>query len=108
MMNLMRNLGGGIGISVASTMLLRRAQLHQERISATATRYFPPFAHYMNSIGGFTTKNLFGFYQSVQLQASMLAFLDVFKTFGIGCIIVICLVLMLKPVKKRGKPVAMH
>ena len=38
----------------------------------------------------------------------MLAFLDVFKTFGIGCIIVICMVLMLKPVKKRPKQVAMH
>jgi DHA2 family multidrug resistance protein len=108
MMNLMRNLGGGVGISIASTMLIRRAQLHQNRIASTATRYAPPFVHYMNSIGGFSTKNIVGFYETVQLQASMLAFLDVFKTFGIGCLIVIVLILMIKRVKIRGKQVAMH
>jgi DHA2 family multidrug resistance protein len=108
MMNLMRNLGGGIGISLASTLLVRRGQLHQERLASTATRYSPPFVHYMNSIGGFTTKNIVGFYQSVQLQATMLSFLDVFEIFGWGCIVVIILVLMLKPVKKRTNQVAMH
>ena len=30
LMNLMRNLGGGIGISIASTLLIRRTQLHQD------------------------------------------------------------------------------
>ena len=108
MMNLMRNLGGGIGISLASTLLLRRSQLHQDRLASNATRYSAPFAHYMNSIGGFTTKNIVGFYGNVQQQAAMLSFLDVFKTFGIGCIVVVCLVLMLKNVKRGGKQVAMH
>jgi DHA2 family multidrug resistance protein len=108
MMNLMRNLGGGIGISVASTMLVRRAQMHQDRLSANSTRYFPPFAHYMNSIGGFTQKNIVGFYGAVQQQATMLAFLDVFKTMGIGCLVVISLVLLLKGVKRGTRPAAVH
>ena len=38
MMNLMRNLGGGIGISVASTMLLRRAP-------ASSGTHLPPPRH---------------------------------------------------------------
>jgi DHA2 family multidrug resistance protein len=108
MMNLMRNLGGGIGISVATTMLIRRAQLHQNRLASNATRYSPPFVHYMNSLGGFSTKNLAGYYASIQLQAAMLAFLDVFKTMAIGCLIVIAMVLMLKRVKKGAKQVAVH
>jgi DHA2 family multidrug resistance protein len=108
MMNLMRNLGGGIGISLASTLLIRRAQMHQDRLAARASHYFPPFVHYMNSIGGFTTRNVVGIYSAIQLQSSMLAFLDVFKVFGIGCVLVICMVLMLKPVKKRTRQVAVH
>ena len=108
MMNLMRNLGGGIGISVASTMIIRRSQMHQERLSSTATRYFPPFVHYMNSIGGFTQKNLMSFYGIVQQQATMLAFLDVFKTMAIGCVGIICLILMTKRDQRRAKPVAVH
>jgi DHA2 family multidrug resistance protein len=108
MMNLMRNLGGGIGISVASTILIRRSQLHQERIASTSTRYFSPFVHYMNSIGGFTEKNVVGFYGAVQQQATMLAFLDVFKIMAIGCCCIIGLILMTKKVKPRGKPIAAH
>jgi DHA2 family multidrug resistance protein len=108
MMNLMRNLGGGIGISVASTMLVRRTQMHQNRIASSSTPYFPPFVRYMHSMGGFTTKNIVGFYDIVRLQATMLAFLDVFKTMAIGCLVVISLVLMLKRVKRGAKQVAMH
>jgi hypothetical protein len=82
--------------------------LHQERLASTATRYFPPFVHYMNSLGGFTQKNILGFYGAVQQQATMLAFLDVFKTMAIGCVGIVCLILMTKRVKRRTKQVAMH
>jgi DHA2 family multidrug resistance protein len=108
MMNLMRNLGGGIGISLATTLITRRAQLHQDRLAASATRYSPAFAHYMQSIGGYTTSNVVGFYQSVLLQSATLSFLDVFKLFGYGCILVIVFVLLIRPVKKGAAQVAMH
>ena len=108
LMNLMRNLGGGIGISIASTLLVRRAQLHQERLSSTATHFYQPFVHYMNAAGGFTRDNLVNFYGSLQRQAVMLAYLDVFKIMGVGCLVVIVLILAMRRVKKQPGTVMAH
>jgi MFS transporter, DHA2 family, multidrug resistance protein len=108
LMNLMRNLGGGIGISVASTLLIRRTQLHQERLASRATHFYQPFVHFMNARGGFTANNIIGFYGSLQIQATMLAYLDVFKIMGIGCLVVIVLLLAMRNVKKGKQPVMAH
>jgi DHA2 family multidrug resistance protein len=108
LMNLMRNLGGGIGISIASTLLVRRSQMHQERLSSTATHFYQPFVHFMNATGGFTRNNIVGFYGSLQRQAVMLAYLDVFKIMGIGCLVVIVLILAMRPVKKQPGTVMAH
>jgi DHA2 family multidrug resistance protein len=108
LMKLMRNLGGGIGISVASTLLIRRTQLHQERLSSAATHFYQPFVHFMDSTGGFTSRNIVGFYSSLQRQATMLAYLDVFKIMGIGCLVVIVLLLAMRRVKKGAKPAMAH
>ena len=111
MMNLMRNLGGGIGISLAATLLTRRGQLHQERLSARVTHSFRPFADYINATGGFTRRNLVGFSRVVQQQATMLSYLDVFYIFTFGTLLVVALVLCLKKVKPRGhgeQPVMAH
>ena len=108
LMSLMRNLGGGIGISIASTLLIRRTQMHQERLSSHATHFYQPFVHFMNSAGGFTTKNLVSFYAMVENQATMLAYLDVFKIMGIGCLVVIVLLLAMRRVKKSDKQVMAH
>ena len=99
MMNLMRNLGGGIGIAVATTLLTRRAQVHQADIAASATHFYQPFVNHMHAIGGFTQKNIVGFYDTVQVQAAMLSYLDVFRILTVVCMIVIGLVLMLRRVK---------
>jgi DHA2 family multidrug resistance protein len=108
LMNLMRNLGGGIGISVASTLLIRRTQLHQERLSSNVTHFYQPFVHFMNSTGGFTRQNIVGFYATIENQATMLAYLDVFKIMGIGCLVVIALILAMRQVKKGTKPAMTH
>jgi DHA2 family multidrug resistance protein len=108
MMSLMRNLGGGIGISIASTLLVRRTQMHQERLSSTATHFYQPFVRFMNSHGGFTPHNIESFYSTLQNQAIMLAYLDVFKIMGIGCLVVICLLFAMRRVKKGAKPALSH
>ncbi|MBV8781304.1 MAG: DHA2 family efflux MFS transporter permease subunit [Phycisphaerae bacterium] len=109
LMSLMRNLGGGIGISLAATMLTRRAQMHQTRLASHATPYSQPFVSYMQSLGGFTHRNIVGFYGMVQRQASMLAYLDVFKVFAWGTVGVIVLILMLKTARRAENPeMAMH
>jgi DHA2 family multidrug resistance protein len=108
MMNLMRNLGGGIGISVATTLLIRRAQLHQDRLAMHATTAFRPFVDFMNSTGGFTRHNIVSFYQTIQTQATMLSYVDVFQIFTIGTVLVVGLVLLLRRVDRSEKPVMAH
>jgi DHA2 family multidrug resistance protein len=108
MMNLMRNLGGSIGIAVAATMLVRRSQVHQAYLSASATRFYPPLVHRMNAMGGFTRKNIVGFYGAVQIQAAMLSYLDVFRILTVVCVLVIAVVLMLRRVRKDEHPVIAH
>jgi DHA2 family multidrug resistance protein len=109
MMNLMRNLGGGIGISLATTMLFRRQQFHQDRLAASANMGRQTFVDFMNTHGGFGTQALTGFYRTMQSQALMLSFIDVFKVFGFGCFVVVAIVLMLKKTKKGSKaPAGAH
>ncbi len=108
MMNLMRNLGGGIGIAVATTLLTRRTQVHQADIAVSATRFYRPFVNHMHAMGGFTQKNIVGFYDTVQVQAAMLSYLDVFRIMTIVCIIVIGLVLMLRRVKNSEQAAVTH
>jgi MFS transporter, DHA2 family, multidrug resistance protein len=108
MMNLMRNLGGGFGIAAVSTMLVRRSQMHQERLSSTATRFYQPFVHFMQNTGGFTQKNIVGFYGTLERQATMLSYLDVFKTMAIGCLIAMALVLLMRRVNRTAAKVAVH
>ncbi len=107
MMNLMRNLGGGIGISLATTMLFRRTQFHSSRLGEGANMHHASFVAWMQS-HGFSTQALIGFYRTIQSQALMLSFIDVFKVFGWGCIVVISMVLMLKKIRIGKAPVGMH
>ena len=43
--NLMRNIGGSIGIAFVTTMLARDAQVHQEIMAPDTTPYDPAFVH---------------------------------------------------------------
>ncbi len=107
MMNLMRNLGGGVGISIATTLLYRREQLHQSRLASAANLARPAFVARLRAHGG-GPGVLVGFYRELQQQAAMLSFLDLFQIFGIGCLVVIAMVLCLKRVRRGQAPVAVH
>jgi len=108
MMNLMRNLGGSIGIAVATTLLVRRAQVHQMYLAATATRANLPLMHHLHPTGGLAPKSLLGFYNQVQVQAAMLSYLDVFRILTVACAIVIVVVLLLRRVRKDVQPAMGH
>ncbi len=104
MMNLMRNLGGGIGISIASTLLVRRAQVHQVYLAGHVTASNPALAQHLSSIGGFSQKNIVSIYNLVATQATMLSYLDVFRILTVTCLVVLGLVLCLRRVN-LSKPV---
>jgi DHA2 family multidrug resistance protein len=108
MMNLMRNLGGGVGISIATTLLYRREQLHQNRLASAANLARPAFVERLHAHGGSGPGVLVGFYRELQQQAAMLSFLDLFQIFGFGCLVVIAMVLCLKRVRRGQAPVATH
>lgn len=108
LMNLMRNLGGSVGISLAATLLTRHAQVHQNYIAAKVSRAYQPFVDFINASGGFTRKNVMAFYNVVQLQATVLSYIDVFEIFIVGTLIVAALVLLLRPVKLGDGPSSMH
>jgi len=105
MINLMRNLGGGIGISMVTTLLTRRGQTHQAYLAGAATHFYQPFVHHMNAVGGFTQKAILGFYKTVQDQTAMLSYLDVSRILMYLCLTIVVLVLFLRRVKLDRKPV---
>ena len=121
LINLMRNLGGSIGIAAATTMLTRRAQFHQNRLISNLTPYSPNYHTFLRMKGiavtsaaagvsggrGAFSATLQSLYQEVQQQATMLSYLDVFKVMEIGCAIVVVLVLLTRSVKP-GKAAAAH
>jgi len=108
MMNLMRNLGGSIGIAVATTLLVRRAQVHQVYLAAAATRANLPLMHRLHANGGLSPRSLLGFYNEILIQATMLSYLDVFRILTVACVIVIGVVLLLGRVRKNVAPVLGH
>ena len=50
--NLMRNIGGSFGISLATTLVARSAQAHQAMIVGHLTPYDPQYQHYLHMLTG--------------------------------------------------------
>jgi DHA2 family multidrug resistance protein len=120
LMNLMRNLGGGFGISIAITLLERRTQMHLDRLSRFTSMYSPAFVRQLHSMthtfagqgnGPVTsqTKAMAAMFNTMLQQAQMLAYLDVFMILAIGCVPVLVLVLFLGKIKRGTKaPAGAH
>jgi DHA2 family multidrug resistance protein len=111
--NLMRNLGGSFGIALVTTMLARRAQVHQGLMSSHLTPFDPAYLERLAA----TTQALTPqsgpvlaqmqaqglIYQTLQSQATLWAFVENFRLFGIFCLCCVPLVWLFKKVK-RGTP----
>ena len=95
--NLMRNLGGSVGVSVVTTELAWRNQFHHARLGEHIT----PFNGY-----GFGT-NLTKIGADVLRQAAILSYLDVFTVLSVIALAVVPLVLFLPNIQK-GAPAGGH
>src|SRR5207302_2992208 len=51
LVNFMRNIGASIGTSMVTTLIARRAQLHQVNLAAYATAAHPAFVHAVQGLG---------------------------------------------------------
>jgi DHA2 family multidrug resistance protein len=110
--NLMRNIGGSVGISITTTLLARRAQVHQAMLVSHVTPYDPAaqqqlltlerlFATRAGPVGA-TRQALAALYAIVVKQATLLAFLDVFRFLAIMALLCFPLALLLKKAKAQG------
>ncbi len=117
--NLARNLGGSIGIATVTTLISRRAQLHQDRLVAHMTPFDPA---YLQSIeGAARTLTLHGaspvdaagqsqglIYGSMLRQANMLAFMDAFWFMGLLFLGVIPLMFFIRRTRPGRAPAVME
>jgi DHA2 family multidrug resistance protein len=112
--NLARNIGASVGIATVTTMLDRRAQFHQARLTEHANAFSAAYHNMLNGLqtklvaAGATTAHASAqahgmVYNTIQRQAVMLAFLDNFKMLGVVFFAVIpVLVLMRRPKAPAG------
>ena len=113
--NLMRNIGGSVGIAVMTTFLSRRTQLHQNHLIANVTagslqaqRLFRGmqanfYAHGADAVTA-TRKSLAAMYGLVQEHASMLAFVEAFWVMGVVFLLMIPFLPILQYSKRKSPP----
>jgi MFS transporter, DHA2 family, multidrug resistance protein len=116
--NLLRNLGGSVGISYVSTMLDRLAQKHQAYMTDRVSLLNPVYLQQLGKLQGalqahFTAPDAHSraetlIYNTVQHQASYWAFIDIFHTFMWTGLICALFVWFLKQVKATGAGVVAH
>jgi DHA2 family multidrug resistance protein len=113
LINLARNMGGSSGIAICTTVIARREQFHQQRLVENLSSLNLP---YQSALAG--AKQLFinnganstqaaaqaqgMIYNSMQQQAAMLSFNEVFWVLGVAFLAVIPLLFLMKktgPVK---------
>src|SRR5713226_761273 len=118
LMNLARNIGGSVGISVVTTMLDRRGQYHQHRLSSHLSASNPQFQSMLQGMArtfetrGFSPADaMHKAYALVQgtlfRQANMLAYIDNFWLLGAAILAMIPLVFLMKRLP-TGSEIAMH
>jgi DHA2 family multidrug resistance protein len=101
--NLMRNIGGSVGIASVTTMLVRGAQTHQNYLTANVTASTPAASialsglqahfHIAGAASNAASQQALGsIYRAIQQQASLLAYADNFRTMTF--LMLICLPLL--------------
>jgi DHA2 family multidrug resistance protein len=111
LMNLARNIGGSVGISLVTTMLDRRSQVHMNDLSRNLSAANPAFRSMVQGAtqalrahgasAAYATHQAYALIQgTVERQAAMLAYLDDFRALGLSILCMVPLVFLIK----KGKP----
>jgi DHA2 family multidrug resistance protein len=109
LLNVARNLGGTLGISMAQTLLASNLQVRQAALVEKLNPLDPNYNDWLSKAqGAFAGTGdpvmtpLAVLYQQVQRQAAMLAFLDVFRTLMIVVLVVAPVVFLMRSGKSHG------
>jgi DHA2 family multidrug resistance protein len=111
--NFMRNIGSSVGTSMVTTLLARRAQLHQSYLGAHATSYDPAFRNQVSGLAqtlvhsGLSAADakaqaMGRIYQSLLAQSQALAYIDTFMVLAIGA----AMMFLLSFILRRNDPSA--
>ncbi|HEY1658776.1 MAG TPA: DHA2 family efflux MFS transporter permease subunit [Candidatus Sulfotelmatobacter sp.] len=117
LMNLARNIGGSVGISVVTTMLDRRSQAHLNYLSGHLSATNPAFRSTLQGAmrvmeahgasASFARQQAYALIEgTLQRQANMLAYIDDFWLLGIAILAMIPAVFLMK--KGRPGEIAVH
>jgi MFS transporter, DHA2 family, multidrug resistance protein len=110
--NLMRNIGGSVGIAIMTTFLARRTQIHQNHLVANVTAgnlktlmmlrgmQANFYAHGADAVTA-SRKSLAALYGLVQEHASMLAFVEAFWLMGVVFLLMIPFLPLLQYTKRK-------
>jgi DHA2 family multidrug resistance protein len=119
MFNLMRNIGGSMGIASGTTFLFRMQQFHTVVLGANVTASNPRaqamlhgvqarmIAHGSDPVTAMR-QSYVAVWGMVQQQAAMQAFIDTFRALGLVFLAVLPLLLIMKKPKHQGGGAAMH
>ncbi len=115
--NLMRNIGGSIGIALATTWVARGAQVHQAYLVEHLTPYHQPFQQAYRATAGMLgqysdpatgAQQSYGvLYGQLQQQAALSAYVDTFWSLALLCLLCAPIVLVFRKTKAGGH-VAAH
>jgi MFS transporter, DHA2 family, multidrug resistance protein len=117
--NLMRNLGGSIGIAFVTTHLARGAQVHQAMLVAHTTPYSPVFMQRLAAAKAVlathgdpvAAQSQAGqlIYNQVLQQAKLWTFVDNFRLFGLFCLACLPVVFLFRRIPRHPRgPVDAH
>jgi len=119
MVNLARNVGGSVGISLVETLLVRRSQKHQSDLAAHLTNTSAALQAQVSGIVAALTRAGYSaadatqraynlLYGRVQQQAAALAYNDVIFIFALACAIMVPLAFLMQKNKAGAGPGGMH
>ncbi|MBV9763164.1 MAG: DHA2 family efflux MFS transporter permease subunit [Acidobacteriaceae bacterium] len=116
--NLMRNIGGSVGISVVQTILVRHQQVHQTELVRHLT---PTTSNYQQSLSYFA--KFFSQYTdpitaqqqalgqvgvALSQQSALWSYIDDFRYMALACFACVPVVWIVKRVRARGAPAGAH
>ncbi|MGJ5135822.1 DHA2 family efflux MFS transporter permease subunit [Bradyrhizobium oligotrophicum] len=119
LINAARNTGGSIGVSLAANILAHRGQFHQSRLVENAIPSNPAYQDTLHQVTNYFTAHgsslvlaqqqaLAWIGQTVQMQSSLLAYVDVYWALMLISLSAIPLALTLRKVKLGGGPAMAH
>lgn len=112
--NLVKVIGGAIGTSAVATLISRYSQIHQGYMVDFLNPLNPVYVEKLSAIKGmlmqYTSSNVaehmaqYSMYGDLLKQSTLWAFMEAFRVFGIACLIIIPLLLLVNNPKTLKKP----